>query len=274
MTARRPSGPARRPPAPGAVRLSVIVPAYAEAHSIGATIARLRAELGGLDGGLEVVVVDDGSPDDTAAVARAAGADQVVEQRPNRGKGAAVRAGVMVATGRTIAFTDADLSYSPDQVRGLLDQVEAGWDIVVGSRRHPDAEATHDQPLVRRVGGRAVNLLTRVVLRGHHPDTQCGLKAFRADVARVVFSELRLDGFSFDVEIFVLAERLELSLLEVPARVDDGPGSTVRVVRDATRLAADVARLWWWTRRGGHPRPGAAASLPPPAAAGPAGAGH
>jgi len=126
------------------VRLSVVVPAYAEADDIGATIARLRDELGGLDGGLEIVVVDDGSPDDTAAAARASGADQVIEQRPNRGKGAAVRAGVLAATGRTVAFTDADLSYSPDQLRVLLEQVEAGWDVVVGSRRHPEAEAAHD----------------------------------------------------------------------------------------------------------------------------------
>jgi len=127
---------------------------------------------------------------------------------------------------------------------------------------------------VRRVGGRGVNLITRVVLRGHHPDTQCGLKAFRSDVARVVFSELRLDGFSFDVEVFLIADRLDLSLLDVPARVDDAPGSTVRVVRDAVRLAADVARLWWWSRRGGHPRHDAGASLPAPTPAGGDGAGH
>lgn len=254
--------PSHRALAPGGVRLSVVVPAYREAATIGATVERLRAELGDLDGGLEVVVVDDGSPDDTADAARRAAADLVVEQRPNRGKGAAVRAGVLAATGRTVAFTDADLSYSPDQVRRLLHEVEAGWDVVVGSRRHPDAVADRPAPLLRRLGGRAVNQLTRVVLRHRHADTQCGLKAFRSDVARVVFGQTRLDGFAFDVELFVLAERLDLSLLEVPARVADEPGSTVRVARDAARLAADVARLWWWGRRG-HPDPSAAAGLPP-----------
>ena len=135
--------PRQRPPAPGEVRLSLVIPAYFEEEGIGPTIERVEADLGHLraDGGFEIVVVDDGSTDDTAGAATRAGADRVVRVAQNSGKGAAVRAGMLAARGRTIAFTDADLSYSPAQVLGLLERVEEGWDIVVGSRRHTEARA-------------------------------------------------------------------------------------------------------------------------------------
>src|SRR5690606_30423068 len=111
------------------------------ADRIGATIAAVRAALADLeaDGGVEVVVVDDGSGDGTADAALDAGADQVVVHPVNRGKGAAVRSGVAAARGRTVAFTDADLSYSPDQLRLVIEPVETGWDVVVGNRRHRQA---------------------------------------------------------------------------------------------------------------------------------------
>ena len=135
-------------------------------------------------GGLEVVVVDDGSTDGTARRGPLAGADQVIVLPVNRGKGAAVRAGMLAARGRTLAFTDADLSYSPDHLVDLLEQVESGWDVVVGSRRHDDTTTLVRARRVREIGGRAINLLTRLVLLGKYRDTQCGLKAFRSDVAR------------------------------------------------------------------------------------------
>ena len=125
---------ADRPPPPGDVRLTVVVPAYREAGRIGDTVTRLRAAVGEA----EVVVVDDGSEDGTAAAATAAGADQVLTHERNRGKGAAVRTGVLAGHGRTVAFTDADLSYPPEQLLRLVAEVEGGWDVVVGSRRHVD----------------------------------------------------------------------------------------------------------------------------------------
>ena len=112
-----------------------------EADHIGSTLAAIRGALGGVhaDGGVELVVVDDGSSDGTADAALGSGADQVVVLPENRGKGAAIRAGVAAARGRTIAFTDADLAYSPDQLVRVLDGVEDGWDVAIGSRRHPDS---------------------------------------------------------------------------------------------------------------------------------------
>jgi dolichyl-phosphate beta-glucosyltransferase len=190
------SAPAGRPPSDGRVRLTVVLPAYNEATRIGSTIERLRDELGEVaaDGGLQILVVDDGSTDGTAGVAREAGADDVVIHPQNRGKGAAVRTGVLAASGRTIAFTDADLAYAPHHLRTVLDEVERGWDMVVGSRRHPDSSTVVEASLLRAVGSRAINLLTRAVLLGHYRDTQSGLKGFRGDVARVMFAHTTVDG--------------------------------------------------------------------------------
>jgi putative flippase GtrA len=246
------------PPPAGTVRLSVVIPAYDEADRIGATVATVRHALHGIE--TEIVVVDDGSADDTGARARAAGADQVLVQPRNRGKGAAVRAGVLAANGRTIAFTDADLAYAPDQIVGLLQQTEAGWDVVVGSRRHEQTKTLVQARRLREIGGRVINFFTHAVVLGAYRDTQCGLKAFRADAARAIFERSRVDGFGFDIEVFVVAERNGMSVTEVPVQVENSERSTVKVVRDTSRLITDLLRVRRWAREGRYqvePRVGA-----------------
>lgn len=234
-----------REPAPGDHRLSVVIPAFNEEDRIAATIAQVRSDLGvvGSVGELEVVVVDDGSTDGTAERARSAGADQVIRHETNAGKGAAVRSGVLSATGRTIAFTDADLSYAPHQILGLMDQVEGGWDVVVGSRRHVETRTVVRAGRLRELGGRVINLLSAYVLLGRYRDTQCGLKAFRSDAARLIFSHTRIDGFAFDIEVFALVERYRLALLEVPVELENSERSTVHVARDAMKLIVDLFRI-------------------------------
>jgi len=235
-----------------AFRLTVVVPAYQAVGRIEETISRLRLALGDVevDGGVEILVVDDGSSDGTGESARAAGADKVVVFPHNRGKGAAVRAGMLAARGRTVAFTDADLAYSPDQILRLLAAVEGGWDVVVGSRRRYETSAVTRGGLLRDVTGRVFNLFTRGVLEGHYPDTQCGLKAFRADVAHRIFSASKVDRFAFDVEMFHLAERFQLSLLEMPVDLSDTQTSTVRIRVDSLRMLRDLVRLRLWAWQG------------------------
>ncbi|MCP3855298.1 MAG: glycosyltransferase [Actinomycetia bacterium] len=238
-----------RPRPPGEVRLSVVVPAFNESARIATTVDQIRAALNGpLDGSLEVVVVDDGSTDDTAD--RAGVADQVVVLDPNLGKGGAVRAGVAAAVGRAIAFTDADLSYEPSHLLELLEEIESGWDVAVGSRRHTDTTTLVRARRIREMGGRIINLVTYAVLLGAHRDTQCGLKAFRSDLGRLLFRKGRLDGFAFDIELFLLAERYRLSVKELPVQVTNRGTSSVRVVRHTLDLLADLARLRWWTGQG------------------------
>ena len=236
-------------PPPGERRLSVVVPAYREEDRIGDTVSRVLAALEGLDA--EVVVVDDGSPDGTAAAAEAAGA-RVVRLDPNRGKGAAVRAGMLASRGRTVLFTDADLAYDPPQLRRAMEAVEAGWDVVIGNRRHPASEVARATGL-RALGSRLVNRLSAAVLLAAPRDTQCGLKAFRGDVARALFRRTRIDGFAFDIEVLHLVERTELSLGEIPVRLDEtGSPSTVRIGRDVVQLAVDLLRVRRWSSTGAY----------------------
>ncbi|TML86176.1 MAG: glycosyltransferase [Actinobacteria bacterium] len=245
---RRPDQPAP----PGAVRLSVVVPAYREGARVARTVEQLRHALAEVaaSGGLEVVIVDDGSDDDTAEQARAAGADQVLVLPANRGKGAAVRAGMLAAHGRAVAFTDADLSYPPEQLLRLLAEVESGWDVVVGSRRHVETTTLVRNRRLREVSGRLFNTLTVAVLLGQYRDTQCGLKSFRADAARLLFSHALVDGFAFDVELFHLAERYRLSLAEVPVELANSTTSSVRVGLDAVRMLRDLFRVRRWAAAG------------------------
>lgn len=236
-------------PPTGTFRLSVVVPAYGEADRIEATVRRLRSELAEVEraGGLEIVVVDDGSADGTAQAAWDGGADQVLEQPENQGKGAALRSGVRASRGATVAFVDADLAYAPRQLLSLLAEIEDGWDVAVGSRKHTQTKTLVRAGRLREVGGRAINFATHAVLLGRHRDTQCGLKAFRGDVGRRLFAATRIDGFAIDVELFHLVERYRLSLTEVPVEVENSTRTTVKAGRDGVALVTDLVRI----RRGG-----------------------
>lgn len=243
--------PSHRPPASGRFRLSVVIPAYREADRIADSIRSVRDGLGELGhSNVELIVVDDGSGDGTAAAAREAGADQVLVHSENRGKGAAVRTGVLQATGSVVAFTDADLAYSPHQLIDFLTQIENGWDVAVGSRKHIETRTVVQAGRLREVGGRLVNTLTGIVLLGRYRDTQCGLKAMRCDVARLIFQRMRIEGFAFDVELFHLVERFRLSLIEVPVEVVNSSRSTVNIVRDALKLVLDLFRIRRWAQLG------------------------
>ena len=231
--------------------LSVVLPAYEEEGRIGPSIDRLRRELP-VPGDVEIVVVDDGSRDQTVEAARLAGADQVLSLPANQGKGAAVRAGMLTARGRARAFTDADLAYPPAQLLRLLAQVEAGWDVVIGSRRHVDTTTLVRARRVREVSGRLFNLASRVVLLHRYLDTQCGLKAFAGDVAQVVFAQARVDGFAFDVELLYLAQLYGLTLKEVPVELANTGTSSVRLLRDAPLMARDLLRIRRWAGAGAY----------------------
>jgi len=257
-----------RSPAPGSVRLSVVVPAYEEESRIASTVARIRSELAPLDeaGDLEIVVVDDGSADDTATAARHAGADVVIVQPKNRGKGAAVRAGVAVSSGSVVAYTDADLAYPPHQLMGLVEVIEAGWDAVIGDRYHPDTVTVTETSWLRSLGSRGVNMATNILLLGNYRDTQCGCKAFRSDVARIVTGVGIIDGFAFDIEVLHLVERYGMSLREVPVEVVNNESSTVSAFRDGYRVGRDILRIRHRSRRDGYPAL-ASDALPPPGSA-------
>jgi dolichyl-phosphate beta-glucosyltransferase len=229
-------------PAP---RLSVVFPCLDEADRLPGTLATYLAHYPPDRTGVEVVVVDDGSTDGTAAVAEAIAATdprvRVLRTARNRGKGHAVRAGTRAALGELVVFTDADGSYGPEEV----DRVVAALDeapVAIGARHRTQAGAG---PLPRRLAGWVFNLAMRRLLPLDFHDTQCGLKGFRREAATAIFGRARVDGYAFDVEALLLARRLGLKVVEVPVRLSRRDGSRVRFVADALRMLADV----WAVRR-------------------------
>ncbi len=251
---REQSSPMRRPVPDGEMRVSVVVPAYREEARIADTVTRIRRELDVFADDLEIIVVDDGSPDGTADAARRAGADQVVVQPQNHGKGAAVRAGVLAARGRTIAFTDADLAYSPHQLVAFVEAIEGGYDVAIGNRHHADTDTLVGTSAVRSFGSRVVNMATSLMLLGNYRDTQCGCKAFRADAGRIVMGAGTIDGFAFDIEVLHLVERYGLSMIELPVEVVNSDTSTVRALRDGAGVLLDILRIRRLSQQARYPQ--------------------
>lgn len=194
--------------------LSVVIPAYNEDHRLGPTLEQVLAFLDARGGDYEVLVVDDGSTDETAALAESYGV-KVLRQPDNRGKGAAVRAGMLAAAGDPILFSDADLATPIEELAKLEAALAAGADIAIASRAVEGADIRTRQHVLRELSGRFFNLLVRATGAGPFLDTQCGFKLFSRAAARDVFSRAQVDGFAFDVEALLLA-RGRYRVVEVP----------------------------------------------------------
>ena len=198
-------------------------------------------------------MVDDGSDDGTAAAARAAGADVVIEINPNRGKGEALRRGMRAASGEVVAFTDADLAYAPAQLLRLLEAVEQGAPVVVGNRNHPDSVTVCDPSRLRRCGSWGVWAVRAVLGLGRTYDTQCGLKAFARPALDAVLEPSVMDRFSFDIEVLFIADRLGLRVQQLPVEVVNSDLSSVRVLSDGVKLMRDMVRIRLRAMAGRYP---------------------
>src|SRR5438270_7784733 len=216
--------------------LSIVIPAYNESARIGKTLREILTYLGEQAGGGEVIVVDDGSKDETSRVAeevfasRARGnvEGRVIRVEPNRGKGNAVRTGLLAARSRVAAFFDADLSMPITETPKLVGPIRSGqYDIVLGSRAlDRELIGTH-QPWTREQSGRVFNRVMRMLTGMPFKDTQCGFKAFRMDVCLAVVEGALIDRVGFDVELLFIAHRAGLRMLEYPVRWNDVAGGSV-----------------------------------------------
>jgi dolichyl-phosphate beta-glucosyltransferase len=246
--------------------LSLVIPAYEEGDRLEHTFAGIRAWRAQPPcRPLEVVLVDDGSSDDTLARFRAfAEAEPLVRVIANdhRGKGYAVRSGVLAARGERILFSDADLSAPLDEARHLLRALAEGADVAIGSRELPGSSRA-EEPAYRHLLGRGFNWLVQATLVPGVRDTQCGFKLFRREAARAIFTRLRRYGedapqvagpmvTAFDVEVLYLARRLGYRIAEVPVHWVHAEGSKVRPLTDALRMARDVALVRWGAWRGDY----------------------
>ena len=237
--------------------LSFVVPAYNEEARLGDSLARLIGFSERQPYSVEIIVVDDGSTDGTAALVRDAGGQpaasvtlRVIQHERNRGKGAAVRTGALAAAGETILYLDADLATSPEETPKLLEALHAGADVAIGSRIRPGGgDMRASQPASRRIGGRLFAVVRRRLLLADVEDTQCGFKAFRRSAAQALFSRQQLDGWAFDAEILYLAQRLGFSVRQVPIEWHHVEGSRFRLgVGSAYREVRDLLRIRWLHR--------------------------
>jgi dolichyl-phosphate beta-glucosyltransferase len=239
-------------------RLSVVLPAYNEVARIAAGIEGARAYLDAQSWASELIVVSDGSTDGTARVAREVGGTRVrvIETTPNRGKGSAVRAGVLAAEGAHVLFSDVDLSTPLAEVERFLDRHAAGADVVFGSRSLDGSDVQVRQAWWREAMGRAFNQVARRIARVDMPDTQCGFKTFRREAARAIFERTRIDGYAFDVEVLWIARGLGLRVAELPVTWRNHPQSKVDPVRDAARMLLDLVAIRRHAAAGAYgPRP-------------------
>ncbi len=227
--------------------LSVVVPAFNEARRLPGTLPRMIEYARGLAEPVEIIVVDDGSTDGTgdaaAAVARTCDLVTVLRADRNRGKGAAVRRGVLAARHGHVLFTDVDLSTPMEEAAKLRVALGNGADVAIGSRRLAGSDVQVHQPWLRELAGRTFSgLVSLLLLPGVH-DSQCGFKAFRRSVAREIFGRQRLEGFGFDAEVLWLARRLDYRIAEVPIVWRDDRRSNVRLVRDSGGMVLDLLRI-------------------------------
>lgn len=253
------------------MELSLIIPAFNEAQRIGPTLRRAHRFLAARPARFEIIVVDDGSTDDTVALVTALAAElpglRVLFSPANRGKGHAVRRGMLAATGRTRLFCDADGSTPIEELDPLLRALAAGADIAIGSRYLAGSRVTRPQPWFRRVWSRLVNRVVQRVLLPGVADTHCGFKAFTAAAAAHTFAACTVDGWSFDLEVLARARAQGLRIREVPVRWENDARSKARLgqlprefqyvyrLRQQLRQAAKQAS--------GHPATLGAESLPP-----------
>ena len=231
--------------------LSVVIPAFNEARRLPPTLEKIQRHLAGRPH--EILVVDDGSQDDTAEKAAAAGV-RVLRNDGNRGKGYSVRRGMLEAKGAHRLMSDADLSTPIEELDRLLGKMDEGYDVVIASRALPESNVEVRQPWYRENTGRLFNLCVRVVALPGLQDTQCGFKLFTAAAAEQAFAAARLDGFSFDVEALFVARRRGFRIAEVPVTWRNDEATRVDTFKGAVAFL-DLARIRLNELRGAYDAP-------------------
>jgi len=235
---------------------SIILPAYNESARIAATLDKILAHATRRDWNLEVIVVDDGSNDDTPGIvreyARKHAVMRLLENPGNRGKGYSVRNGMLHAKGEILLFSDADLSSPIEEADRLFAAIGEGADIAIGSRWVDRRLQIRRQPLYRRLFGRIFNLALRVILGLQFKDTQCGFKAFTRRSAQAIFPLQKIERWGFDPELLYLAKKFGFVVREVPVAWSHREGTRIHPVRDGIRMFGELLRIRWYALKGNY----------------------
>ena len=227
--------------------LSIVIPAYNEGARIENALERVLACVAERHWNAEVLVVDDGSSDNTARIV----CDwmtkhsnlHLIHNEGNRGKGFSVRNGLLQATGQVVMFTDADLSSPIEEAERLFETLDAGADVAIGSRWLDKQRQTIHQPLYRRFFGRCFNWVTRKVMGLPYKDTQCGFKAFKRDAAQVIFRLQTIERWGFDPEILFIARKLGYKIVEVPVTWGHDERSRISYLKDGMKMLEEMAQI-------------------------------
>jgi len=234
------------------VRYSIVIPAYNESRRIERSLQKVLAYLAHQRWDVEVIIVNDGSRDNTADIVRryvdANPVLRLIENPGNRGKGYSVRNGMLHARGDVMLFSDADFSAPIEEAPKLFEQIEAGADVAIGSRWIRPELQTHKQSLHRQLFGRVFNLALRLALGLRFKDTQCGFKAFSRRAADTIFPLQKIERWGFDPELIFLAEKKGFKVVEVPVRWAHEQGGSIHPIRDGLRMLLEVLKVrWYWT---------------------------
>ena len=230
-------------------RFSIVIPAFNERARIPATMRSVVECVRVRGWSAEVIVVNDGSTDETAALVKEFALHspevRLLENPTNRGKGYSVRSGILHALGDVVMFTDADLSSPIEEAQRLFDAIAAGADIAIGSRWLATSRQTHRQPLYRQIFGRVFNALTRAIMRLPFADTQCGFKAFTRSAAQTVFQLQTIERWGFDPEILFIALKRGYHIQEVPVSWAHDARSRISYLRDGLQMLKELAIVRW-----------------------------
>ncbi|MGB2589607.1 MAG: dolichyl-phosphate beta-glucosyltransferase [Candidatus Acidiferrum sp.] len=237
--------------------LSIVIPSYNEELRLPATLERIAAYLPALGGVTEVLVVDDGSKDRTTEVVeffqQKLPGLRLISNGANRGKGYSVRHGMQEARGRSVLFTDADLSAPIEEAAKLFEALKT-HDVAIGSRALDRSLITVHESRFREFAGIVFNTIVRLILRLPFVDTQCGFKAFRRERSKILFEQQRIERFGFDPELLYLARHHGLTTAEIPVRWGHSPATKVNMLRDSIQMFVDVFTIRWNSILGRYPR--------------------
>ncbi|HKD82200.1 MAG TPA: dolichyl-phosphate beta-glucosyltransferase [Candidatus Angelobacter sp.] len=245
---------------------SIIVPAYNERARIGGTLQRILEHLKAQRWSAEIVVVNDGSRDDTTDVVSQFVAEhrqvRLIQNPGNQGKGYAVRNGMLNARGKVLLFTDADLSSPISEASKLFAALDKGHDVAIGSRWLDPSLQFQRQSLKRQLMSRTYNLFIRTLLTFPYRDTQCGFKAFTRRAAAMIFPLQRIQRWGFDAEIIYLAHHMKLKVAEVPVAWGHDERSKLHPWRDGFYMGLDTLKVRWYSLTGGYHQPKASQGKP------------
>ncbi len=231
-----------------------MIPAYNESARLGVTLQKVLAYVHAQGWDAEVIVVNDGSRDNTADIARSFAAKdpalRLVENPGNHGKGYSVRNGMLNALGRIVLFSDADLSSPIEEAPKLFQALEQGADIAIGSRWLRSETQTQRQPVHRQLFGRIFNLILRLTLGLKFKDTQCGFKAFKQPAVQAIFPLQKIERWGFDPEILFLARKFKFKVKEVPVAWGHSGGTRINPMVDGSRMVMEMLRIRWYDLTG------------------------